>query len=466
MNQNQENICAGASHSARDAQYPSPTENFFWPPGFAGQLAKFIYSSSYLPVREVAIAATLGLLAGVCGRAFTISGKSSSLYIILIARSGIGKDGIHEGIHNLISLAGVPGAEKFVQSTDFASGPALHKALLTQPGFLNLQGEFGRKLKRMSNMRDTPMQDLRTVMTDAYSKKFLDGKSYSSNEKTLRGVLWPALSFLGETTPGTFYEALTPDMLADGFMSRFIIISYDGERPQPNEDRCIELKPEDLARLRAIMIRALPYQQTVNMPAPIEVAYANEGAKDKMWYFERECGNAVNAAGNDEPKRQLWNRAYLKALQIASLLAVADNEIFPKIDLGHATWAITAVRHNIKAFNEKLTSGDIGIDDHSRENKLLSIIEKYLRNPPMPSYKINPEMRLKGIITRKYLQQNISSSSSFISHKLGATGGLDATLRSLIDSGFIVEVDKMRILEDYGVFGKCYRIVDLPNIPS
>lgn len=40
-------------------------EEYPWPPGFAGRLASFIYYNSYLSIPEVAISATLGVLAGV-----------------------------------------------------------------------------------------------------------------------------------------------------------------------------------------------------------------------------------------------------------------------------------------------------------------------------------------------------------------------------------------------------------------
>lgn len=56
--------------------------------------------------------------------------------------------------------------ERFVRAQDFVSGEALHKEVLREPGFLALQGGFGRKLKRMSNPTDTSMQLLRTVMTN------------------------------------------------------------------------------------------------------------------------------------------------------------------------------------------------------------------------------------------------------------------------------------------------------------
>jgi hypothetical protein len=434
-----------------------------WPPGFARNLATFIYESSYVPIKEVSIAATLALLAGVCGRGFrTPTGKDLSLYLILVAGTGIGKDAIHEGIPTLIELSGIHEARNFVQAQDFVSGPALHKALLIQPGFLNLQGEFGRKLRQMANPLNSPMQALRTTMTDAYSKKRLSGRSYSDQTKSIEGVDWPALSFLGETTPGTFYDVLTPEMMEDGFLSRFLVISYDGPRPPPNRAQSFALEPDELDRWKMLLTRALPYQRLINLPPPIFVGYGDGPvSSDMLEGFEKECTDSLNASA-DDGIRQLWNRAHLKALKIASLLAVADNWVHPEIEAMHARWAIDLVRRDIAVFAKRQTSGDIGNDDHTRERKLLAVIEKYLTTCPVPpGYRMPDEMRQHGIVSRKYLQQNVSSASAFRSHRLGASHALDLTLRSLVDSGHLTEVDKGKQVEQYKFFGKCYRVLDV-----
>jgi hypothetical protein len=292
-----------------------------WLPGFAGQLESYLYNSSYIAIPEVARAATLGLLAGVCGRAFcTPTGKDLALYIILVARSGIGKDGMHEGIPRLLQLAKVPYAENFIRQTDFASGPALHKALLCTPGFLNLQGEFGRKLKGMADNSNAPMQAFRTVMTNAYGKPFLEGKDYSKGEDSLPGVWHPAFSFLGETTPSTFNEALTADMAEDGFLSRFLTVTHLGDRPPANELRMFHLEPEELAHWQALLNHAVKYQLPVNMPEQATVQYKDDGVEYRFSKFAEECRQAINAAGDNEYVRAVWNRAHLKALIIASLL--------------------------------------------------------------------------------------------------------------------------------------------------
>ena len=451
--QHQCDTTAPISASSGNSVDPMPV-----PPGFAGHLYHYIYHNSYLAVNEVAIAATLGLLAGVCGRAFeTHTGKDLALYIILVARSGIGKDAIHDCIPKLIKLAEVPAAEYFVRTQDFASGPALHKTLLMQPGFLNLQGEFGRKLKGMSNLNNAPMQELRTVMTNAYAKEFLEGKTYSNSENSLLGVQWPAFSFLGETTPGTFSESLTPDMMEDGFMSRFLVISYDGLRPLPNEIRGLyELEPQEQEQWKKLVRCALPYQGRLNCPNQrVRVEFLHDDAYDKLHYFELECGDHINET-EDESERQVWNRAHLKALKIASLLAVADDSVSPKINLGHATWAMTVIRRDIAAFKAQKKNGDIGHSDDAREKKIMALTKKYIREKPAPSYKIPEEMRKAGVIPRAYFQMQVSKHNAFNNHRLGQIAALDITIKSLIDSGYFMEMNRDQAMEKFGTHGRCF----------
>lgn len=434
-----------------------------WPPGFAGQLATFLFQSSYTPVREVAIAATLGVLAGVCGRAYrTHTEKDLALYIILVARSGIGKDGIHDGIPKLLRQARVPLAELFLRQMDFASGQALQKEIIRSPGFLHLKGEFGRSLKRMGNPQDVPMQFLRTVMTDVYAKPYYEGRSYSDAENTLLGVPWPAYSFLGETTPGTFLESLTPDMMEDGFMSRFLVISHAGLRPMPNEARISALSPEQTAYWKALLEHAIRYQPAINAPEALIVGFKNEDAYERLKRFELECRDRINAI-EDESERQAWNRAHIKALKIAGLLAVADSFGKPQIDLGHAVWALTTVRTDINTFQSRKATGDVGTGDHARERKVGAWIKAYLMKGAPAGYKIPEAMRADGIIPRKFLQVRTSSSSPFTSHKLGANAALDLALKSMVDSGYLMEVPRARLRDEYNFQGRCYGLLNLPG---
>lgn len=433
-----------------------------WPPGRAGRIAKVLFDTSYSPIQEVAITASLALLAGICGRAYrTHTGKDLALYIILVAKSGVGKDALHEGIPMMLELSERPMARYFVRASDFASGEALHKALLREPGFLYLQGEFGKKLKRMANPTDSPMQSFRNIMLMTFGKRFLEGKEYSNPENSLSGVDWPSLSFVGETTPSTFLECLTPDMMADGFMSRFLVISYGGGKPLPNvANRTAALLPDDAAAWTALVEHAIDYQFPINMPVAKSVQ-PDAAAKTILEQYEIGCIEKLNAT-DDETERQVWSRAHIKVLKVSALLAVIDHYLKPVVSVEHVGWAIELIQRDVETFQSRQRSGDIGVDDDARERKLLSFLREYVTAITLPqSYKVLPQMHQDGIVPRSYLQVRSVSLPAFSNHKLGTKRALEEAIGSLIANGHLMEVKPAKVVEDYNFHGKAYRILNV-----
>ena len=456
---------------ARPAPNEPPTPNVReaaedalpWPPGRAGVIARFLFQTSYSPIQEVAIAATLGLLAGVCGRAYrTHTDRDLALYMILVAKSGVGKDAMHDGIPMMLDLAQQPMARAFLRAQDFVSGEALHKELLREPGFLYLQGEFGRKLKRMGNVQDSPMQTFRTVLTNSFAKRFLEGKTYSRAEDSLPGVDWPALSFLGETTPTTFLECLTPDMMADGFLSRFLIVNYDGGKPRPNRQRDAVVPPDDLLAWRDLIDHTVEYLMPFDVPEAI-VATPAPAAEAMLNKFDDDCRDRLNAT-EDESERPVWTRAHLKVLKVAGLLAVADNYLKPVVGVDHVGWALELVGRDIETFRRNQREGNIGADDDARTRKLVAIIRDYVTKPTVPAgYKVPPKMHEDGLVTRSYLQQRSSTLPAFSNHRFGAGKALDEALRSMTANGWLMEARKTAVVDAYGHHGVTYRILDLPE---
>lgn len=437
-----------------------------WPPGFAGAIAGFIYQSAPRPVKEVAIIAALGFLAGVCGKTFIIPQSGLNMYLLLVARSAVGKEAMHSGISALIkSAAGrQPAAYNFVNFDDFASGPALTKGVAANPSFVNVAGEWGRKLKKLADDtgRDTAMASLRTTMTNLYQKSgpaaIVGGIAYSHKDNNVASVSGVAYSMIGETTPGTFYESLTESMMEDGFLSRFTIIEYDGGRAPLNEHQVLEPSKalgDAVADLCTHSLMLLSRNDNTMVGRSAEAA-------EIMKAFEKECDSQINST-TDESWRQMWNRASLKVMRVAALLSVADNWLHPVIQVNHVEWALTLIRRDIKIMQKKIDSGDIGVSDHSRERKVLSLLEMYLKEASPDGYGVPEKLRTAGIVPRRFLQMRTARLTAFHNHRLGSTMALDMVIRSLIDSGYISEVPKEKLIEDYKFHGKCYRIINLPE---
>lgn len=436
-----------------------------WPPGRVGDVAKWMYSIAPRPVREVAIVSALGFFAGIMGRVYNISGSGLNLYMVLVARSAIGKEAMHSGISKLCHrlLLASPYISNHIDFSDYASGPALVKAITQRTSFVNVAGEWGRKLRKMSDDHtEGPMASLRTVMTNLYQKSsagtIVGGIGYSDKEKDVKSANGVAYSMIGETTPDTFYESLTNTMMQDGFMSRFIVIEYAGLRPELNTATSAPFPEhivDELVNLLELVHHCPPDRFA-------DISMSRE-AQDMLDEFNKECDTQINAT-DDESWRQMWNRAHLKALKIAGILAVADNCGAPCVMTQHAEWALDVVKRDIRIMSRKMTDGDVGDGDMVRERKLLATLRDYLREPMSKGYGLPDEMRQAGVVARKYLQIRLQRTNSFIKHKLGQTAAMDLTIRSLTDSGYLVEVAKDKIPAEWNFHGKCYRIVSLPDV--
>lgn len=436
-----------------------------WPPGFVGAIAQYIYQNSIRPVKEVSIVSALGLMAGLTGKAWHIPQSGLNLYITLIAQSGVGKEAMHGGISSIVRACAKdnPIFYKFVDFTEYASGPALIKACVANPSFVNVSGEWGKRMKQMADDRHSgPLQTLRTQMTNLYQKSgpsaIVGGIGYSSTDNNVASVAGVSYSMIGETTPGTFYESLTESMMEDGFLSRFLIIEYTGERPLENEHR---LDYPDAAMVRALNNLSTQADMMIGKDQSQGVGRTEEAAS-LMKAFSLKCDAMING-NREEARRQMWNRAALKSLRIAAILAVADNWMTPCITREHIEWAQDVVMRDISIMSRRIEGGDVGTGDNSRERKLVAVLKEYLSKPIPASYKVPDAMRQNSIVPRNYLQTRTNSATSFTGHRNGKNRALEESLQSMVSDGYLMEVQKDKIVDGYGFHGKAYRILKLPG---
>ena len=433
-----------------------------WPPGRTGELAKFIYHSSPRPVKEVAIVAAMGFLAGILGKSYTIPQSGLNLYIVLVAKSGVGKEAMLSGTSLLLNnLRGaIPGIDDFINFDSAVSGPALIKMCSDTPSFVNVTGEWGRTLKRLSDetRNDPAMAGLRTVMTNLYQKSgpgsTVGGLGYSSKENNVKSLGPVAYSMIGDTTPDTFYSSITLGTMEDGFMSRFTIIQYDGLRPDLNKNPVLTLDKKlstYICEMVSHSIDLIGHNQ--NQPVTFDpvVTEMEDG-------FNRQCDNQINST-NAEPQRQMWNRAHLKLLRWCALQAAFENHINPVVNLAQYEWALNVIQKDISTMSKRLKEGDIGSDDGARDKKLMTILKEYMERGCSRGYQIPQIMQKDGVIPYQYVHNRLKKIRAFTEHRMGSIFSLHHTIKNMEDTGTLTELDRMSVVSKYGAsYGKCYRI--------
>ena len=439
---------------------PPDTPGTDWPPGVLGAVAGFVYDSAPRQIPEVAIATALGLMAGITGRSYNIDDLGLNLYIILVAKSAVGKGTVHSGIGHILRSSCGQSVSRFVDFADYESAKALLASVEKRRSFVNVVEEWGRTLQEMSSdKRGSATHQLRTAMTRLYQRSSASSVAVQGSCLGEHGVGGAAAySLIGETNPGTFYSALTESMMEDGFLSRFNVIEYTGDRP-PSNPHPSRLVPRDLADVLKKIANHSESIMAGNGGLAVNVK-ADKTARSMLNDFDAMCDKRIHEAGDEEGYRQIWNRAHLKSLRISAILAVCDDHIAPMISSAHAEWAINLIRSECHNMVRKISGGDVGCDENTRYRKLRSLFHDYVAGRISQGYNPDPRMVNDKVVPRTYLQIRTGQIKSFKNYRLGSTRAMDDALRDAIDRGDVLEITKSKSKELYGYNGSCFQFLD------
>ncbi|AMW36155.1 replicative primase/helicase [Xanthomonas phage XAJ2] len=445
-----------------------PTKSIYSPPpGLVGQLAQYIYQQAPRPVPEIALAGAIGLLAGIVGRAYNVSGTGLNQYVLLLAPTGTGKEAIARGVDKLMATIerSVPASKEFIGPAEISSHQALTKYMAnTSKSFVSIVGEFGIQLKLMASPHAPPhLAGLMRMIMDLFNKSgegnIMRPSIYSDREKNTTAILAPAFTWLGESTPEKFYDALDETMITSGLLPRFTTIEYYGKRPPLNPLHGLAQPSFDLIeKLGTVCSHAL--QLNANNRT-IAVAF-DEQAKKLFQDFDVFCDNSINSS-EKEIRKQLWNRAHIKAMKLAALVAVGVNPYDPIITTELGNWAIDLIMADARNLIGKFDAGEIGVDnDESKQlTTVVSAVAEYMKSPYSQVEKYIPgQAALHGerIIPYSYIQRKLGGAAIFRKDKRGSSDALKRTLKTLQERGDLQEVSKAKLSTEYGTTALCFMI--------
>ncbi len=430
---------------------PTTNSTIDIPPGLIGDIARFIYAAAPKPVPEIALAGALGLMAGICGRAYNVSATGLNQYILLLAPTGTGKEAMSSGISRLMSAVkrSVPDAREFIGPSELASGQALVRYMdKTSKCFVSLFDEFDRRLRIMSDVKSHSTQIvLQQKLLEVYQKsgrgQDWQPSVFADSEKNTKVIDCPALTILGYCTPEKLYSELTEEMIIDGMLPRFSLIEYNGTRPETNyhasfvqPSKELENQVADLCAHCLKMMHSIPQQW-------IDVQFNTE-SWNLACAFDKYCDNQVNSTSK-EVLRRLWTRAYLKVLKLAGLIAVGCNYLVPTISVEHIQYAIDMVNRDIMLLTAKFESGETGKNtlEIRQMQDMIRTIREFLTEDweKIKAYSIESsrELHKMKLIPKDYLNARTSRLASFKNDPRGASFALTRTIKMLIDDGKLID---------------------------
>ena len=461
---------AGASGLRSDIAF-SPTNDDAQvpiPPGLTGEIAKFIYNSAPRPNATIAVAGAIGLMAGICGRSYQgFTNFSLNQYILVSAKTGMGKEAMDGGITALLSAATPQISGDAIGPIDFkgpsiVSAPGLIKWLDRCPSIVCIAGEFATRLKAMTGKRYNPNeQQLGAFLLDGYGKSGSTGMiaptAYSDRDKRTRAIIRPALSILAESNPDAIAEAIDAQTVSSGLLPRFLVFEATGQRPVMNENRLIVPPPELVEEIAALCAHshAMNHSNT-----PITVP-ADEGAKIVFRDFDHWSTEIINA-DRSEVTRELWNRAHLKAMKLATLIAVGINRFDPVVTASQAKEACDLVAGQTSCIIAKFEAGETGEiagNEIRQEQEIQRVITEYLTSDTNHIQKYGKGTSLTkshehGIIPLSFIQQRLSNTKAFREDKRGSKDAISRIMKSLLEGDKLREVPKAQMGK---MFGNCPR---------
>lgn len=456
-----EALTADASPAVPVSGAPRQPVNF--PPGLVGDVARFILDQSPRPVPEIALAGAIGMLAGIAGRAYNISSTGLNQYVILIAKTGRGKEAIPSGISKLMQAVrkSVPAASEFTGPVEIASGQALLKWLEQKPSVYSIIGEFGWKLKEMAAPNAAAhTAGLKRTLLDLFNKSgkgnVLGQMAYSEREKNTTAVLSPAFTLIGESTPRTFYDNLHEGVVSDGLLPRFLIVNYDGERPALNKAAAAAVPAFDLIDKMAQLCAHCLSLGSTNQVVDVQV---NKDAEMLLDSFDKFCDANINDEKQSETSHELWNRAHIKALKLAALYAVGMNYINPVVTLDLAQRATDDIYAQTLALKARFDEGEVGggnsFNLNAQEDKqmamMMRVIGEWVADNSKPlKYRVPEDMSRDCVFTFAALNARFIAQSVFKNDRLGATAAIKRTYQQLIDADYIREMPKQQMVTRYG----------------
>lgn len=431
-----------------------------FPKGLVGEVADYILHQAIRPVPEVALAGAIAFMAGICGRAYNVSSTGLNQYILVLAKTGCGKEGAMTGIERLTSAIRphIPMVDQFIGPAAFASGQALIKTLDAHPTFVSVLGEFGLTLQQLSDPRaNGATVMLKKVLLDLYAKSgnhnVLRSSVYSDSEKNTKIIQAPAVTLLGESTPESFFDGVSATHIAEGLIPRFSIIEYTGNRPERN-GKGNPTPPEDLVKaLCKVVTQSLTMQANRSCcEVPID-----KKAQTILDHFDKVADGHINANQSDV-EAQLWNRAHLKALKLAALISVGHDPNNPVVSAESAAWAVHFVSKEITATAKHYSEGDIGTGDSKQVAEVVRVAQFFLEAPAhaVNKYGVARAFHKDQVIPHLYFMRRCYALAAFRNDRAGAANALKRTLNSLVDCGILAEVSPQQMRERYGSAAKAY----------
>jgi phage/plasmid primase-like uncharacterized protein len=394
------------------------------PPGILGDIVNYYRLTDMRSNDILATPTALALGSVVCGRNFDTSNNNrSSLFILSVGRTGAGKEHCSRVIDKVLTACDMG---KFNAANGYKSGSAVFSKCLDMPRHIAVLPEFSVFLDAMTNKNASSHQaQAKGVLLEVSTK--LDGtltpaayatKGLKAAEKKVYNdcVVNPAVTLMATTTPEV-YSMINNEMLADGFLNRFIMCISDAPmkylRPVGKHD-----VPEGIKEWVAAINKRLGdrTELATEPPEMITLEFTPE-ALDVFTEFERECTDRINGNLSKSVLKNMLVRSAEMALRISLIVALAKNPDAEYIYKEDVQWGVDFIKYN--------------------SDKTLKDLKRNLSNSPHEKKRMEFLQAIRDAKEDGVMHRDITKIKPFSAENKRTREEL---LGELVDGGLVVEV--------------------------
>lgn len=353
---------------------PGPMPEVFMEcPGFLNKLRDYSMSIAHYPSLCMSFSGALAMLSMLLGgKVRDITGARTNLQVLALAHSGVGKNIPRVANKNLAYAAQMQ--DNIMDK--FASGEGIEEALLFSNPILFQPDEVDTVISSINKAKDARHENmlgmLLTLFTESGTVHIVRRKADDKGKSKV--ILNPSVSVLGTAVPNHFYDALSPRMLTNGFLTRQFIIENSSPR------RAAAEIPDSEAEIPPELIEFAEFWRDVSTEEPWLIEYtpaATVYIKQVQAKFD-EIYNQAEAI-NDNVRTTLWSRATEMTRKLALIAAGSrwtpeNSEL--EVKVSDIEWAAKLVEHQAKRmlFMVNKHVGDGG--EYSKDcNKLIEKLE-------------------------------------------------------------------------------------------
>lgn len=413
-----------------------------YPPGMAGQFIREVASGCATPVPEFVLAAGLAFLSGVVGRAYRYKGQGLNTFFMVGAKSATGKTQAILALQKMLSGLDIPQFADRAYTVSGKTVQGMQSYFERYPAGAWITDECGAQIKALtepSSQNDHELKDTINSLFDAAQpgKKWRPPVSARSNKED-KSITSLSVGIGWFTTREKIYHALNDAEIADGFLSRFTPLFYNGVMGDDNDniqDEFSDHLKKVLGTLWAIILENdmhMPLDGVANSSKTVKVGVTPEADK-AFKEFGSETRNLTRRAQaeNDEiPEHFIaMARVGITAQRLAATCAVLDNPVTPVVTMDHVRWAIQFVGSRMLQVLELIATGEVGSDDSVEVPTIVRVMKRLMlkHGAKVPSWALHDKLRLV---------------MPFKAARIGAMNAVKQACNNLVEEGRIVRASE------------------------